>query len=191
MAAKKLPITKASQPHYKRWMSMIQRCYNLSSRSSKERRRLNICVETVWHHENPEGYKNYETWLDKKIQEHPEFSKTEFRVALIDVTKHFGPNNCKLTTHCAIARERSTNVLTKELVIEMRRAKRADPYMLLETLVEKYEVSGASISRSLRGLSWANANSEEPPLKKKEFENHKPNKIAYIGNDRNQLQGVL
>jgi hypothetical protein len=188
MAAKKLPITKASQQHYRRWQSMIQRCYNLSSRSSKERRRLNTAVDLIWHHENPEGYKNYETWVNCEILKHPELAKDEFRVTLIDATKNFSPDNCKLTTHCAIARSRSTTILTLEMVVEMRKAKRSDPEILLETLVDKYGSTGASISRALRGITWTNVNEKEPPIEKKEFTNERSKTLAYSGKCRNQIK---
>lgn len=187
MPAKK-EIRKHDQEHYKRWMGMIQRCYSPSKRTKDERRTPGIVVEPVWAPENPDALFNYAKWLNEELLKHPEIVDNAFRVARKDLTKNYGPDNCQLTTHADITRHRSTTVMDVEVVVAMRRFKRANPSTTLLEMEIKFGFSQANISRSLRGISWSNADVQEAPLPKHQMLSKKSGTCAHAGNDRNQLK---
>lgn len=166
MSVKK-ELPKHEQEHYRRWMGMIQRCYNPNNRSYNERRSKNIMVDNVWGPENPNGLFNYAKWVNEQLVKHPEMVKTgHFRISRIKADQNYGPNNCHLVTHIDITRTRITSVLCVDKVVEMRRYKKAHPTCTLAEMEELFGFSQANISRSLRGLSWSNADKEEAPIAK-------------------------
>jgi hypothetical protein len=188
MPAEKKEFPKHDNEYYKRWMGMIQRCFHPTTRSDNERRKQGITVENVWLPENPNALSNYSKWLKEKLVKHPEITNNSYRVARIDLTKNYGPNNCKLTTHAYITRHRSTTVMNVETVVLMRRFKRANPLATLVEMEVMFGFSQVNISRSIRGITWANANEQEPPIPKHETTSKKSRTCAFSGKCRNQIK---
>jgi hypothetical protein len=187
MSAKQVS-PKYHHEHYKRWVGMIQRCYNPNNRSFEERRKKNVLIDLVWHPDNPAGLDNYANWINAELLKHPELNKEEFRVARIKQDKNYGPDNCHLITHVDITRDRITTVLCVDKVVEMRRFKKENPGATLLEMEIKFGFSQANISRALRGVSWTNADKIEAPLPKFSQQDKKERTIALVGNDRNQTK---
>jgi hypothetical protein len=158
-------------PQYKRWRSIVQRCTEPTNKSYKCYGARGIKVDYIWSHENPEGLKNFIKWIEPAIEvylkENPILRKQGKRleVGRKDVDKNFNPDNCEIrpfgeTTHLC----RRSTTLDREKVIELRRLKRMNPDVTLEELGSMYDVSGATISRALHGVTWACVNDTEKPL---------------------------
>lgn len=161
-------LSKYSHEHYKRWIGMIQRCRNPNSTSFKERRAKGIDIVPEWAPENPQGLYNYAKWITAELVKFPEMVGTDFRVLRLDVTKDYGPDNCQLATHTEITRKRISTILNVNVVVEMRRYKKQNPSATLADMEALFHFSQANISRSLRGISWSNADVIEAPLPKQE-----------------------
>lgn len=154
--------------HYRRWMNMIQRCYCVSNGRYNTHGAVGIQVCQEWHHHNPEGVKNFIDWCNARFVEYrrhntPQSNK-DVIVCRIDQEKHFTPDNCELKECGSQCNRRPDNVLTKEIVINMRRYRRLNPDSTLTFICELFDVSLANGSRAIRGLTWKCANSEEPPI---------------------------
>lgn len=165
MPAYKKEITRYDHPQYKRWCSMNQRCLN-PEKVEHERRSPHVKVEPIWAQDNPDGFFNFVKWIEAKLVEKPELKDAEYRIIRIDLKKDYGPDNCKLGTQQAATQHRVTSVLTEELVIKMRRYKRANPDASLTGMEKLFEQSYVNISRALRGITWSSVNHIEPPIPK-------------------------
>ena len=186
MAAPKKENANYLKEHYKRWSGMVQRCTNPNSPSFPDRRKKNVKIDPVWAHENPDGLSNYIEWINAELLKHPEFANSEFRVSRIKSELDYSPTNCQLMSHVDITRSRISSVMNVDVVVTMRRYKRANPGASLAEMEIKFGFSQANISRSLRGISWSNANEQEPPLPKqdkqeKQRHNKKRNPGALAG----------
>jgi hypothetical protein len=166
MPANKKETRKHDHPQYKRWMSMNQRCYCPTVRGCNERRALGVKVDPVWSQENPEGLNNFAAWVEEKLKEKPELRDIEFRIIRSDLTKDYGPNNCILGTPQAATQHRVTSVLNEDLVITMRRHKRANKDASLAEMEKLFGQSQVNISRALRGITWSSVDHIEPPIPK-------------------------
>ena len=162
----KVENPKHDHPHYRRWSNMIQRCYNPNIRCQNERRAAGIEVESVWHHDNPEGLENFGKWVEGKLAEAPDVRDTEYRITRNDRSKHYGPDNCRLATAQEVCQNRFTSVLTADLVIKMRRHKRANPDCSLAEMEKLFDQTYVNISRCLRGITWSSVNHIELPIPK-------------------------
>lgn len=154
-----------AHPQHKRWCNFVQRCYNEKNPSYKRYGGSGIGIDTPWHPENPQGFDNFCHWLEAELNKKPELRAAQFDVVRKDVTKNYGPGNCKLEPHGAGAQNRSTSVLNLETVVEMRRRKRTIPLTSLGQFEKETGVSAPTISRALRGMTWSAADAVEPPLR--------------------------
>jgi len=166
MPAHKKETRKHDHPQYKRWLSMNQRCNNPSIRGCNERRALGVKVDPVWEQDNPEGLNNFTMWVEEKLKETPELRSVEYRIIRTDLSKNYGPNNCILGTPQEATQHRVTSVLTEELVIAMRRHKRANPDTSLAQMEKLFGQHQVNISRCLRGITWDSVNHIEAPIPK-------------------------
>jgi hypothetical protein len=157
-----------AHPQHKRWSNFVQRCYNEKNPSYKTYGALGIGIDDDWHPKNPQGFCNFYLWIEAELPKTPEL-KTEggwlpFDVVRKDVTKNYGPGNCKLEPQGSGAQNRRSSVLDLDKVVEMRRRKRKSPLTSLSQFERETGISSANISRALRGMTWAAANCIEPPL---------------------------
>lgn len=166
MPAKKKETRKHDQPQYKRWMNMNQRCYNPNIRGCNERRALGVKVDPLWSKENPEGLNNFTMWVEEQLKEIPELRDVEYRVIRSDLTKDYGPHNCFLGTVQAATQKRMTSVLNEQLVVDMRKYKRANPDASLAMMEKLFNQHYVNISRCLRGITWNSVDHIEAPIPK-------------------------
>ncbi|MNU19471.1 hypothetical protein D3C71_76980 [compost metagenome] len=155
-----------THPQHKRWSNFVQRCYNEKNPSYKTYGGVGIGIDQPWHPENPQGFDNFCQWLEEELNKKPELKSdgAAFEVVRKDVTKNYGPGNCKLEPKGSGAHNRTTSVLSVETVAEMRRRKRNTPLTSLTDFERETGVSAATISRALRGATWCAVNPLEPPL---------------------------
>lgn len=163
--------------HYKRWLNIIQRCYCVSNSRYKTHGAIGIQVCQEWHHQNPQGVKNFITWCTQKYAEYQKLNPAhdkEIIVCRIDQEKHFTPDNCELRVSGAQCSRRLNTVLTEEIVVAMRAYRRLNPDSMLTFICELFEVSLANGSRAIRGLTWKVVDHIEPPITKHFTKETKP-----------------
>lgn len=155
-------------PHFRRWSSFVQRCYNPNSTHYKAYGGRGIGIEEIWAPVNPNGAANFLQWMDAEVAKfflmYPEYKEKKIEVGRKDVTKDFGPNNCEVRLFGATTHYRRTATLDFDTVVSMRRHKRANPDVSLHEMEKLFHQTAATISRALRGVIWACCNSVEPPI---------------------------
>lgn len=171
MRLKELPHHGFSHhPYFRRWSSIVQRCYNPNSNAYTAYGARGITLEFVWNPCNPDGVKNFLTWVDYEVAIylflHPQHKKHKLEVGRKDVMKNFAPTNCEIRVLGDSTHFRRTGALTFDIVVEMRQYKRRNPEATLTEMAHLYGQSIENISRAIRGITWAIVNSTEPPLER-------------------------
>lgn len=152
---------------------MNQRCDSEYDTSYRHYGGRGIKVEWCWNRENFNGVFNFMLWFEQEwirfTTKDPRNAHRRFEVGRRDVNKSFGPENCYLRVFGTGAETRRTAVLNREIVIAMRRHKRANPDDTLKEMEKVFGVSVPNISRALRGVLWSCCNATEPPIPRAEY----------------------
>lgn len=169
MRMKDLPRHGQSKhPHFRRWGSIVQRCYNPNSPHWRDYGGRGIRVDWRWHPLNSSGVKNFLAWVDYEVTgfwlRHPSRQGERIEVARKDVNKDFSAKNCTIAFEGSSAQNRRGTLLNVEMVVAMRRYKRQRPDLSMHQMVLLFELDQMAIYRALRGLTWKCANAIEPPL---------------------------
>ncbi len=161
-----IKTTPSRNPLYSRWNSLVQKCYNPNNKHYENYGGRGIRFDDVWSPSNPDGSRNFIRWLQEQLDKKPELRKLGFMLHRRNVNSNFGPGNCALGDKAAVTQIRTTGVLTFNMVVAMRKYKRANPAASLSQLQRVFDtkVSINNISRALRGTCWANVNVVEAPI---------------------------
>jgi len=166
-----IKTTPSRNPLYSRWNSLVQKCYNPNNRHYDNYGARGIRFDDVWSPSNPEGSRNFIRWLQARLDEKPELAKLGFMLHRPNVNSNFGPENCELGDKALVTQSRTTGVLSFQMVVNMRKYKRANPAASLLQIQRVFDtkISTNNISRALRGACWANVNEVEPPIPNSRF----------------------
>lgn len=173
-------------PYFRRWSSLVQRCYNPKSTHYRFYGGRGIRVDDIWHPANPLGVKNFLSWLDQEVtifwHQHPTETQRKIEVARRDVTKNYAPENCLIRFVGETSCFRRSSVLTAEVVIEMRRYKKRNPDATMSEMALIFNATIENISRAIRGITWGRVDHIEAPLPKYEdrVKQQKQKEIAMI-----------
>lgn len=150
---------------YHRWNSMHARCYNPKNAEYDRNGALGITVSQHWHRSNPDGYENFASWFASELAKHQDPQKR--CLILLNGETQYGPKACMLVKRVELAQSNCKVTLIEEEVIALRALKRKQPELTLPALIETLGL-GASIvtvSKALRGLTFANLDQREAPYK--------------------------
>lgn len=157
-------------PYYPRWFSMNERCYNPEHKSYSQFGGSGIGVCEEWRAIHPHGCKTFIAWLTAEVEQKKHLLKSTpqgallFEVGRLELYHHYAPANCEVRPPGLHSQKRRHVELTVEKVAELRRRKRANPTLSLAVMETETGLSQATLSRMLRGVLWACANTLEPPI---------------------------
>lgn len=150
---------------YHRWSSMLARCYNPKNAEYDRNGALGITVCAHWHRNNPDGYENFATWFASELARIGDPQKR--CLVLLPEKKEYGPQTCVLVKRIELTQTNCKVTLNEEEVIALRALKREQPELTLNDLIDMLglQASVVSVSKALRGLTFANLDRREAPYK--------------------------
>ena len=189
MRLKELRHGHFGKPHFRRWSSFVQRCFNPKNTNYAVYGARGITIADVWSPLNPEGANNFITWMTEHEQQffknHPEHRGKRIEVGRLDIDKGYSPENCVIRPFASGNQKRRHVKLTERIVIKMRQHKKREPKITLRELRDTYckptkvkkRVNGkpttvlvklplVNISRALRGITWKTVDAIEAPIQK-------------------------
>ena len=130
---------------YTVWLGMKARCYNLKHNSYKDYGGRGITVCPEWANE----YITFRDWaLNNGYKEGLQINR-------INNNGNYEPNNCNFVTPQENCQNRTTTILTKNLIIEIKYLWDTGNYTQYE-LAEKYGIDKSHISRIVSNKNWKN-----------------------------------
>jgi hypothetical protein len=148
---------------YHRWSSMLARCYNPNNAEYDRNGALGMTVCTQWHRNNPDGYDNFAAWF---VSEMEKLKDPQKRCIVLKAGETvYGPTTCMLLRRVELAQSNSLVTLIEEEVIALRALKRRQPELKLTELIQKLSLRASvpTVSKALRGLTFANLDQREAP----------------------------
>lgn len=161
----------SKHPYYDRWNAMVQKCFSPNNKNYKYYGERGIGVHPDWHPDNPQAVANFVDWFVDQVylyrKEHgvdPDFRAIKFMRRKMD--QDFSPTNCFLGDRILAVQSRTHGKLTFNLVVQLRRFKRANPKATLQLIRDTFDLktSMSTISRALIGDGWSNVNTVEAPV---------------------------
>ncbi len=152
--------------YYIRWNDMVQRCYNKKDKDYPEfgEKGIKMCEE--WDRRNPKGASNFIHWLDDEVHKLPEHKRNVFYVVRRNQDEDYSPQNCFLADSTWLTCKRPDVVLSYDKVIELRQYKKSNPSVSVRKMCEIFDVDHVfTLSRCLKGITWAIVDAVEPPIK--------------------------
>lgn len=159
--------------YFRRWGSIIQRCYNKENTHYDNYGGRGVTVAKVWSPFNIDGPANFIKWMEMEVavfhHKHPTRINDRIEVGRINVNKNFSPLNCEIRFLGHSTHNRRTSVLTVEKVTAIRQYKKQNKEASLSEIGKKFDQSPTNISRCLRGVTWSCVDATEPPIMKPTF----------------------
>jgi len=158
-------FTDLTRKRYNRWRGMLDRCYNENYHHFATIGGRGIRVAEIWVNTNPKGLENFGNWVEIQFALKPEIAEIDYKIYRLDNAKDFSPDNCVIGSPQQAVQKRISTILDFDTVVELRRLKRRDPEISVRGLARLHNVTSTAMSSALRGLTWANVNAVEPPIK--------------------------
>jgi len=142
---------------------MHARCYNPKNAEYDRNGALGITVGRHWHRSNPDGYDNFAMWFANELAKHQDPQKR--CLILFAGETEYGPKSCALVKRVELTQSNCKVTLIEEEVIALRKLKREKPELTLNALIDTLglQASMVSVSKALRGLTFANLDQREAP----------------------------
>lgn len=143
---------------------MHARCYNPNNADYDRNGALGFTVCKQWHRSNPDGYDNFSMWFTSELAKHQDPQKR--CIILLSGRDVYSPDTCTLVKRVELAQSNCKVTLIEEEVIALRRLKRNQPDLTLNALIETLGLGASmvTVSKALRGVTFANLDQREAPF---------------------------